>query len=335
MIGIVSISKQGNELASRLSEGLPNSCCYTLSKWQQQDSVTINGRLSEFCAVLFEKHEALIFIMATGIVVRSIAPWIKDKSTDPAIVVVDDKGLNVISLLSGHLGGANKLTLKVAFLLDAHPVITTASDVNDLPSVDMLAQEVGLIIDDMGDAKTITAMIVNGENVELHDAEEYLNPHVLPCVKGAVKGAIFVSNKKVIPTELPFVKLLPRNIILGVGCKKNTDVEGLWQFIASALDEHNIDVRSVLALASISIKSEEEAILKAAASLKCDLQFFETEALKEVDYLFKGSAFVLSQVGVASVSTTAAYLAGGQSGVFITQKEIRDGMTLSIFEKSK
>ena len=96
----------------------------------------------------------------------------------------------------------------------------------------------------------------------------------------------YYGNKKVITTELPFVKLLPRNIILGVGCKKNTDVEGLWQFIASALDEHNIDVRSVLALASISIKSEEEAILKAAASLKCDLQFFETEALKEVDYLF-------------------------------------------------
>ncbi len=140
MIGIVSISIQGNELALKIASQVDKATCYTLPKWNNPKFKQIKGKLSEFCEELFFEYEALIFIMATGIVVRCIAPLIKDKEKDPAVIVIDDAGKNVISLLSGHLGGANELCIQIAKSISANPVITTASDVNQLPSVDMMAK---------------------------------------------------------------------------------------------------------------------------------------------------------------------------------------------------
>ncbi|MDA3892523.1 MAG: cobalt-precorrin 5A hydrolase [Salinivirgaceae bacterium] len=333
MIGIISLSRQGNALAAKISGLVGNATCYTLSKWDLQGFSVIKGKLKEFCGEAFQKHDALIFIMASGIVVRSIAPWLKNKVSDPAVVVIDDKGRNVISLLSGHLGGANELSLKIAELISANPVITTASDVNNLPSVDMMAQSKGLLIDSMEDAKNITAMIVNRENVELVDDFEIFSTSFMPIPDGQSKGKVIITNRLNIQDDVPFVKLIPKNIILGIGCKKNTDAQKLFEFIQATIKRFNIDSRSIKSIASISIKENEEAILKAAEELNCSLRFFNAETLQKVDNLFEGSAFVQSTVGVASVSTTSAYLAGKESGSFIVKKEISEGMTLSIFEQ--
>lgn len=334
MIAIISISKQGNDQAIRLSECMGNVICYTLSKWERDDFEPIVGRLKDFCEILFKKHEALIFIMATGIVVRSIAPWLKDKTTDPAVIVMDEKGQHVISLLSGHLGGANELSLKIAKLISATPVITTASDINHLPSVDMLAQSKELIIDRMQDAKIITAMIVNGQRVGLVDDFQVFDHDLLPIIEGNICGRIIVSNKKELSSELPFAKLIPKNIFLGIGCKKDTEPQKLMTFILDVMDKENLDVRSIHTISSIDIKSNEKAILQAAKELNCYIMFYNKETLQKVDHLFKGSTFVLSTVGVASVSSTSAYLSGGETGRLIVEKEKKDGMTLSIFESN-
>ena len=330
---IISISKQGNLLASRIGNQLDHSACYTLAKWEQEGFLPIEGKLGDFCETLFKKYDALVFIMASGIVVRSIAPWIKSKTSDPAVVVIDDRGQHVISLLSGHLGGANALTLKIAAAINAHPVITTASDVNNLPSVDMLAKEHGLIIDSMKDATTITAMIVNGENVVLEDPYHIIQNDILPIKQGDKSGSVIVSNHLLINTDKPFVKLIPQNIILGIGCKKDTGSLSLWEFIIDNLKELNIDLQSIKAIASIDVKSDEKAILDAALRLECNTTFYAAEQLQEVDHLFEGSDFVKSTVGVASVSTTAAYTAGNKNGRFLLEKKKRDGMTLSVFEQ--
>ncbi len=300
---------------------------------EQEGFLPIEGKLGDFCETLFNKYDALVFIMASGIVVRSIAPWIKSKTSDPAVVVIDDRGQHVISLLSGHLGGANALTLKIAATINTHPVITTASDVNNLPSVDMLAKEHGLIIDSMKDATTITAMIVNGENVVLEDPYHILKNDILPIKQGDKSGSVIVSNHLLINTKKPFVKLIPQNIILGIGCKKDTGSLSLWEFIIENLKELNIDLQSIKAIASIDVKSDEKAILDAALRLECNTTFFAAEQLQEVDHLFEGSAFVKSTVGVASVSTTAAYTSGNKNGRFLLEKKKRDGMTLSVFEQ--
>ncbi|TLX77001.1 cobalt-precorrin 5A hydrolase [Labilibacter sediminis] len=333
MIAIISISKNGNELALKLADQLTDAVCYTLPKWQHDSFESIQGRLKDFCEVLFAKHESLIFIMASGIVVRSIAPWIKDKTTDPAVLVMDEKGHHVISLLSGHLGGANVLCLKIAKLISANPVITTASDVNDLPSVDMLAKSKGLVIDSMTDAKEITAMIVNGEKVTLKDEYGIFLENPLPMIEGEAQGLLVVSNKKSISESTPFAQLIPKNIYLGIGCKRNTEPEHLFRFIQDTLDDMNLDERSIQSISSIDVKSDEDAIHRAAERLNGTLTFYPKEELQKVDHLFDGSEFVKSTVGVASVSTTSAYLSGGKKGSFLLKKKKKDGMTLSVFRK--
>ena len=279
MIGIVSISKQGNALAKKLSGLLDNTTCYTLQKWNLPDTKPINGRLKEFCGKLNKKHDSLVFIMASGIVVRSIAPWLKDKTTDPAVVIIDDKGNNVISLLSGHLGGANTLTIKIASLLNSHPVITTASDVNKLPSVDMLVKSKGLVIDSLEDAKKITAMIVNREKVELVDDQGFFDGILMPFPGIESHGKIIISNKNDLIEQLPFSKLVPRNIVLGIGCKKDTDKQKLINFIEESLDRYNLDRRSVKTIASVSVKKNEQAIVAAGNMLGCQLKFFSCISL--------------------------------------------------------
>ncbi len=333
MNAIVSITHQGNKLALKLSGKLENSVCYTLPKWEQEGFFTIEGTLKSFCKKLFEKYDALIFIMASGIVVRSIAPWIKDKTTDPAVVVMDEKGKNVISLLSGHVGGANYLTMRISELLTTNPVITTSSDINQLPSVDMLAKENGLHIDSMKSAKQITAMIVNKQKVELVDACKVLDSDTLPQSDGYISGKIIISNQFKIYEKLPFTKLIPENIILGIGCKKHTGSSELMQFIKDVIYSLNLDLRSIKTIASINIKAGEPAILEAVEKLQCSSEFYTAKELQRVDHLFEGSEFVQQVVGVSSVSSTAAYLAGNEHGKFLAKKEIRNGMTISIFEQ--
>jgi cobalt-precorrin 5A hydrolase len=333
MTGIIALSNQGIEMASKLSGFLGDSTCYALPKWEWQGFVPIEGGLTDFCGQIFYKHQALVFIMASGIAVRSIAPWIRDKTTDPAILVMDEKGKNVISLLSGHLGGGNALTLKIAGYLSANPVITTASDINGLPSVDTLAQSKGLLIDSMEDAKRITAMIINRENVRVVDEYGILDDMVKLESGDDAAGKIIVTNQASVREKKPFVRLIPQNIILGIGCQKGVAPEKMMDFINHLCSHHNIDMNSIYTIASIDLKTNEPALQESAKKFECSLEFYSCQALQRVDHLFEGSDFVKSNTGVASVSATSAYLAGGESGRFIVEKEIYDGMTISIFEQ--
>lgn len=332
MTAIISITEQGNQLALNISDYLDKADCYTLAKYAQGRLNPIKGKLKDFCARLFTKYDNLVFVMATGIVVRSIAPHLKSKTTDPAVVVLDEKGNNVISLLSGHLGGANALTEQIAMHLNSNPVITTASDVNHLPSVDMLAQDKGLIIDSMVDAKDLTALIVNRKNVALEDDFNILPQLSLSADDNAIAGKIIVSNKTNINEELPFVKLIPQNIILGMGCKKDTPTEQCLAFISETLDKYNIDKRSIAIIASIDVKQNEQALINSAAHYKCSFKCYPADELQTVEDQFEGSDFVKQTVGVKSVSAPSAYIAGNKSGRFICEKERQNGITISIFE---
>lgn len=332
MLAVISITQQGNKLARDVSQLLGNCHCYTLAKWDEPDFRKIDGRMMDFCKSLFENYSMLLFIMATGIVVRSIAHLINDKTTDPAIVVMDEKGLNVISLLSGHLGGANKLTELIARKIGANPVITTASDINNLPSVDMLALEYELIVESMDDAKTITSLIVNRKPIAVVDEYSILPDLNISTGLVEYEGSIVVTNKQKYFDPKPFVKLIPKNIIIGVGCKRGTGSDKLIRFICDVCNAENVDTKSIRTIASVSLKADERAIHEAAEFFESDIDFHEIEILQTVDHLFQGSDFVKHTVGVASVSTTAAYISGKKSGRFLIKKEICDGITVSVFE---
>jgi len=331
MIAIIAITKNGIAIAKKLRESLPDVTCYTLSKWQQSDFEQIPGSLKEFCGALFKEYSSLIFIMATGIVVRSIAPYVQSKFTDPAVLVIDEQAKYVISLLSGHVGGANALTIKVAETLGANPVITTASDVSGVLSADMFAKKHNLLLPNMEQAKQITAMLVNGEQVGIVDECLVLEHNPFPC-SDADRGKIIISNKYIVYEHKPYVKMIPKNVIIGVGCRQETDPAQLIDFIKEACLSANIDPLSIKTIASVSIKSKEEAIWKASEHYQCALTFYDVDSLKQVEHLFKGSAFVLANVGVSSVSEPSAYLAGKKQGKFIKKKEKKNGMTVSIFQ---
>ncbi|MEE9591065.1 MAG: cobalt-precorrin 5A hydrolase [Thermodesulfobacteriota bacterium] len=161
-ISIFSITENGLRIAEKLASGLGSSDIYTL------DDVRKRG-LPRLVKRAFRESEGLIFIMATGIVVRTIAPFINGKGRDPAVVVVDEKGKHAISLLSGHLGGANELAREVGGLIGARPVITTATDVNGLPCIEDIARRFNCTIEDIKGIKYVNSAIVNGGSVAFVD----------------------------------------------------------------------------------------------------------------------------------------------------------------------
>jgi cobalt-precorrin 5A hydrolase len=333
MWGIVALTLQGLEKARQLRTQFPDSEIYTLSKWEVPDATPIAGELHDFAGVLFSKHKVLVFIMASGIVVRCIARHLKDKTTDPAVLVMDEKGKYVISLLSGHLGGANEVASLIAAKTGAEAVITTSSDVNGLTSVDMIAKQHGLIIDDMHDAKVITAMMVNGQRIaQCNDTLAIISPYFSSPAEDA-EGMVVITGKANIRKSVPFVKLIPVNMIIGIGCRKGTKAEDILDFVTFLLLENNIDKRSVRCMATIDLKKDEPGILDVAAHMNLPLLNFSKEQIIEVEHLFQPSAFVKEKIGVGCVCEPAAYLAGKRKGRFVASKSKRNGMTLSLFEE--
>ena len=333
---IITLTKNALELAYRVKDKFPYSDVFTLPRWKDRSKTGtgfINENMADFAGSIFSRYDTLVFIMAAGIVVRSIARYINDKTTDPAVIVIDEKGKFAISLLSGHIGGANRITLEIAASIGATPVITTASDLNEKLSVDMIAARYGLAIENMEHAKTITAMIVNDQKVSVVSDFKMKIPHYLDYDHKNADGLILITNKIIENPEKPYVRLIPRNIVLGIGCKKGTDSDKLIKFLDKELDVLSLDKRSILSISSIELKKNERAIHDAAGYIGCDIVFFGTDDISEIENEFEKSEFVKQTAGVGAVCEPAAYLAGGKKGKFVLRKTSYEGMTLAIFEK--
>ncbi len=334
MWGIIAITQQGLALAKKLKVQFPDSVIYTLAKWHDEECTTIEPDLSTFTAQLFDRHKTLVYVMATGIVVRSIARHLVGKTVDPAVVVLDEAGQFVISLLSGHLGGANGVASEIAVTMGATAVITTASDVQGVPSVDMIAPKHQLIIESMHDAKTLTAMTVNGQKVGWKNDSLLNLPCYYPCDEIDAEGLVVVSNRTNLADKVPFAQLIPQNITVGVGCKRGIPGQQIIDFVTEQLQLNSINEMSIRQLASIDIKRDEQGILAAAAHFGVPAVFVETTEIEKIEQNFTSSAFVKSQVGVSGVCEPAAFIAGGRAGEFISRKKSKEGITVAIFESA-
>lgn len=275
---------------------------------------------------LFKSHESLLFIMATGIVVRVIADFIEDKTTDPGVLVMDEKGDFVISLLSGHLGGANEQAIKLSKLLDCTPVITTASDVNKVLSIDMFAKKYKLILKDMEGAKRLTQQLVNGHLVQIVGLENISEKGYTYQSSSAL---VEISHQKIASHS---VQLLPKNLVLGVGCRRGTSKEDLWAFIKESFKRNGLAVECISNIGSAWIKGDEKGLIDLSSDLNVPFVTFTKEEIEKVDHLFDGSDFVREQIGVSSVSMPCGYLAS-DCGILMMEKIKHKGMTLSIWEK--
>lgn len=323
---IYCFSASGYELANRLLEFMDGEIYY--SKKSERP-------IRELVGEQWHSTDSMIFIGATGIAVRYIAPHLVGKDVDPAVVVIDDLGKHVISLLSGHLGGANALAEKIAFEIGGTAVITTASDNRNFTGIDMFAQANGFEIEDLKSLIGVSSAMVDGELIafysEVNVKLDYENVIYLTSLENICedwKAIVIVSYKREIPKyEVPTGVLRPKNINLGIGCRRDTDSGKLSDFVKSTLKELNISEKSIKSIGSIDIKSDEQAILYLGEEYKTEVKFFSAEELSAVDHLFQGSDFVRETVGVGSVSATAATLLGG---AIILEKRALDGMTISI-----
>ncbi|MDO4534870.1 MAG: cobalt-precorrin 5A hydrolase [Clostridium perfringens] len=326
MIAIISVTKQGDEVLLKLKEYLS---CETFSKYIDED-FSFKACVKDIFRS--EKYDGVIFISSTGIAVRAIAPYIESKLKDPAVVVVDCYGKFSISLLSGHLGGGNILSTKVSKILDSINVVTTATDIKNVVAPDIVAKENNLIIDDFKVAKDFAVKLLDEKSIGFLDDFKTINiPKGYSGFKDNLKDVLWITNKvqKDSLKGKNILKLIKKNIVLGIGCKKDTDEEHLVSKVLECLDENNIDKRSVLAIGSIDIKKDEKAMLKLKEVLNCDFKVFTKEDMLPIENQFEISHFVKKTVGVGSVCEPSVKLLGGE---IILEKQKLGGVTLCIGE---
>ena len=337
-IAILSISKNGKELGLKIKKKISNAHLYYIKKdvVEYKDSIIyINKKLKEFVPEIFNKYDYIIFIMASGIVVRTIAPLIKNKFSDPAILVSDEKGKNIISLLSGHMGGANEMTLYISDLLDSNPVITTATDVNNKSSLDMIAKKLNAhIYDFRNKVLKINSMLVNDEVVNIFIDGDYNidTSGFRVCKRDEVNyldEVVVISNKK----KLNFinnniVKVVPKNIVIGIGCRKNMDKEYMINSLFDFLHKQNIDINSIKEIGSIDVKKNEEALINISRYLNVPFKTFTAEEISKIEHLYEKSDWVKQNVGVHSVAEPVAHLLS--DGNLIIKKHKYNGITFSV-----
>lgn len=322
---VISVTKQGDTIAEKIKQSLLIDI-FSKSKTENFDINVI----SKQC---MENYSAVIYIASTGIAMRSIAPYIRSKDVDPAVLVIDCTGKYVISLLSGHLGGANGLAVRLGEFIGAQPIITTASDNMGFVAPDMIARSFGLEIEDLKKAKAIAAMLVAGKKVGFVDETGQVN-----CPKGyeAVsaedssnyEGIIYISNKETIDFEgIVALKLIPKNIILGIGCRKNYDSSKMQEQVYKILRQYNIDKRAVKCISTVEVKKDEEAIIKLSHNLKCGLEIWGIDEIKQIQHKYEGSDFVEKTIGVRAVCQPCTELS---CGMLLSEKICMDGMTLCI-----
>ena len=331
---IYCVSKNGYKTCLKVKENVYNNLhiyvsgrvanLLNLENENNENLIVINERVPILLEKTFNKYDLHIFVAATGAVVRIIEGKFKSKDTDPAVITIDDHANFVISLLSGHLGGANEECKKIANGIGAIPVITTASDVGGKIAVDTLSQKIKAKLNDLDGAKRVTSLIVNGENVSLHLPKNIVNHDENSA------GAIIVSNRK----NIEISKIIPQNIFIGIGCKRGVSKEHIIEKLKYAMDKQNLELSAIKMAASAWVKSDETGLLEAMKELNIPIKFFEKEEiLKLEDLIEEKSEYVKKTIGVYGVSEPCAFLASSGKGAFLAKKIKLDGMTLSIFEE--
>lgn len=339
-IGMICFTARGAELVRRLFcefvEAGEDCEAYVperflLPQWRTEGLRERDMELKQWCGLMFDQGRAMVFVGAVGIAVRGIAPWVRDKMTDPPVVAVDEAGQFAVPLLSGHVGGANRLALRIGDILGAVPVITTATDVNGLFAVDLFAAGNGLAITDREEAKALSASLLEGKKAGFFSD---LPCSGIPegCTSEACAHNIWVTiRSSTAPRPVPLMeksclRLVPKAVVLGIGCRRGTDQAALKALVGKILEENGIDIRSVKALASIDVKRDEEAIRSLLEEYGWEGRFYCAEKLSEIQGEFAESEFVRKTVGVGNVCERAACMGGGR---LLIRKQAAEGITVA------
>jgi len=319
-LGLIWFTATGEALAERLRQ-------LSGTKWLIYDKT--QGTVRQFVQSRFADCDGLVFIGAAGIAVRMVAPLLKSKEQDPAVVVLDELGRFVVPILSGHLGGANELAARISAYLGAVPVITTATDVHRKFAVDVWSRKIGAAIGDVSKIKYISRAVLAGELVGLVSDFPVSGPLPAGIVTDAgLKTGIYVSlseTKRPFPTTL---HVIPRIVTVGVGCRRGTDPQAFEAFVLDTLARFDISLKAVEKLTSIDLKKNEACILNFCDKHKILFETYAAEELAALSGSFTPSPFVRRAVGVDNVCERSAICRN--KGTLLVRKQVQNGMTVAV-----
>ena len=319
---VFTATPRGTKTALRVRASLDASVDIFIKAGQEMPAeVRVYERLAPQVAAAFRQYDALIFIMATGIAVRMIAGSLKSKLEDPAVLVLDEEAQHVISLLSGHIGGANELTRELAASLGADPVITTATDVQKKLAVDVAAARLALRPSPKEQIKRFNSAVLDDAAIRyvidenLARASFYkkrlddmgltaLFGRELPSKEGLT--AFITADESVRREDV--ICLVPRRLVAGIGCRRGTEMSEIRAALEAALTKIGRSIADVSLLASTEAKADEAGLLALSAKLKRDIRFHSNEKMQEtIDaYGLSESPFVKKNIGIGNVAEAAA-----------------------------
>jgi cobalt-precorrin 5A hydrolase len=336
-VAIIAITKNGIEIGLSLKNKFSTWKIYAPSKFSNNNSQIewFDDSTTVKVGELFKTNEALVCIFSLGAVIRLIAPHMKDKKTDPAVVVIDDTGKFAISTLSGHLGGANQLTEDIAKVLNASAVITTAADVNKTIAVDLVGKEFGWKIDDDSTVTKVSAFMVNAEKIGVfQDAGEkdwWAPKKELPknvttynsfeeMKNSSCKGYLIISDRIIDDNQIlkNAVVYRPKTLVVGVGLHWDTTSNTIREGLEHCAKNFKISLKSIARFVSIKKESQVEGLQDLAKEMNVPVDYYEKEELAQIT-IPNPSETVQAFEGTPSVSEAAALRSSG--GKLIVEKQ--------------
>lgn len=319
---------RGRELAERLFAAWPGARPLYREKGEN---------LGKWTGCSFAEKKPILFIGACGIAVRAIAPFVRDKLSDSPVLVMDEQGRHVIPILSGHIGGANALALEIARLVGADPVITTATDVNQLFAVDVFAKMNGLRITDRDGIRHVSAKLLRDGSLHVFVAGDAalrngMPEELIPCRREEADLIVLMDDSAPRGREDSLV-LIPKTWCLGMGCRRGKTAGELLAFLEARVAPRDVLRDHVFAIASIDRKADEQGLYDLAALLGVPFLTFSAETLQNMKGDFAGSAFVSRTVGVDNVCERAA-AAAADGGELIIRKTAGDGITAAVARRT-
>ena len=301
--------------------------------------------LSELVAEVWPEYDALVFIMATGIVVRVIAPHIVSKRSDPAVIVLDERAIHAISLLSGHLGQANRLTVWLAGLLGADPVITTATDLAGKVAPDLAAAQLNCRIEPFERMKSFNAALAAGEELNW-----LIEPHLRARYAAAIEAlgvevaksapeeegdmmTVLISDRVAVSYNERQLFLRPPVLAVGIGCRRGTKTEDILDAIEATCAQAGRSTASIALVASVDVKADEQGLLTAAEKLGAATCFYNAAELAETvkEFKLKESDFVRKQIGVGNICE-AAVIRASRGGTLLVPRTRYPNITVALAE---
>ncbi len=323
-IAIITITQNSQDLAAEISENLMEDPTIT--------SVDIfHKNVKKTLQFVFGEYNCIIGIMATGIMVRNICRLLGSKMEDPAVLVMDDAEKHVISLLSGHFGGANEITKKIAEITGADPVITTATDIHCKLGIDSLAKKYYLDIENPEKIKGVNSALVSDEFPELFIPQKFSFISDDPQVKSSYNIFKSTNNDFKAVFEDIEVILRPKRFVVGIGARRNIPKKNIEIAIRCAMDTLKLPVERIDVISTGEMKRDEKGIIEVVSKFNIPLEIIPLDELKNFDYSgYSKSSFVKKKFGIYGVCEPAALIAAGRSSRLIFKKTSFNGVTIAI-----